>query len=143
MAARALGYAEQSHRQLTALARAARDPDSVVRNNAVRALGILAGTDPVFVRRLASDTFIEMLHSGIWTDPNKGSLLFLVLTKDPLLAALRSKALDSLIEMARWQYLGHAGPARVLLGRIAGIPEDRLAALTQGPVDAILSALPH
>jgi HEAT repeats len=46
MAAYVLGYAKQSQTQISALVRATRDPDSAVRNNAARALGVLAVSDP-------------------------------------------------------------------------------------------------
>ncbi|HKW98685.1 MAG TPA: hypothetical protein VJN43_13190 [Bryobacteraceae bacterium] len=85
-----------------------------------------------------------MINSGIWTDRNKGSFALDELTRagDPrLLEALRATALDSLIEMARWRSTGHAIPARVVLGRIAGIPEDRLLELASGPPERILEAL--
>ena len=50
-------------------------------------------------------------------------------------------ALDSLIEMASWRRPNHALFARMVLGRVAGIPEDRLKDLAwNGPVDAIIKA---
>jgi hypothetical protein len=63
--------------------------------------------------------------------------------RDPtLLARLRRpEVLERLIEMARWR-TGHAESARNLLGRIAGIEEDRLARLVaEGQVDEIIAAL--
>ncbi|HKX00728.1 MAG TPA: HEAT repeat domain-containing protein [Bryobacteraceae bacterium] len=44
-AANTLGYARKSTRQIQALVQAARDPDDGVRNDAVRALGVLASAD--------------------------------------------------------------------------------------------------
>jgi hypothetical protein len=89
--------------------------------------------------------FIGLLKSGSWGDHNKASLLLTALTKSrdsKVLAELRSEALDALIEMARWRSDGHAEAARLLLGRIAGIEEDRLNKLIDaGQVDAILDAL--
>jgi hypothetical protein len=85
-----------------------------------------------------------MLNSGTWTDRNKGGGLLMALTepRDPtLLAKLKAQALDSLIEMAQWRESGHAGYSRVVLGRIYGIPEQRLLSLAfDGPVQEILSA---
>jgi hypothetical protein len=65
-------------------------------------------------------------------------------SRDPkLLGELRSGALVSLIEMARWQSSGHAYDARILLGRIAGIEEKRLEQLAkEDDVDEIIGALP-
>jgi len=58
-----------------------------------------------------------------------------------LLAKIRSIALDSLIEMASWRDPSHAYFARIVLGRVAGLPEDRLEKLAwNGPVDPIIEA---
>ena len=63
--------------------------------------------------------------------------------RDPeLLRLLRATALDNLLEMARWRNVGHAGFARLVIGRIAGIEEDRLRGLAKGDqVDTIINAL--
>jgi hypothetical protein len=91
---------------------------------------------------IPADTFIELLNSGIWTDRNKSAALLAILTerRDPkLLAHLRTNALKSLIEMARWHSRGHADTARLLLGRIGGIEEKRLTGMLQnGEVDQIV-----
>ena len=43
--------------------------------------------------------------------------------------------------MALWHEAGHAYSARLVLGRVAGLPEDRLKAMAwNGPVDAIVEA---
>jgi hypothetical protein len=145
-AADAIGYARKSARQIAALVRAARDPNDDVRNEAIRALGVLASSDSKVSRQIPAASFIDLVNSGIWSDRNKGSFVLLELTRtrDPnLLTALRAKALDSLIEMARWRSMGHALPARVVLGRIAGLPEERLLQLATGPPEPILDALPR
>jgi hypothetical protein len=75
--------------------------------------------------------FVEMLNSGEWTDRNKAGGLLGELTRSRparLLRTLRSRAFDSLAEMARWE-AGHAQSAREMLGRIAGIEESRLEML--------------
>lgn len=145
VASHAMGYTRQSHEQILALVHAARDPDDDVRNNATRALGVLVRSNPRLASEIVPDTFIEMLNSGIWTDRNKGASLLMQLTaaRNPeLLAKIRARALDSLIEMASWRRPGHAYFARVVLGRIAGLPEDRLNKLAwSGPLDAIISAV--
>jgi len=86
-----------------------------------------------------------MLSSGVWTDRNKaaGLLERLTTNRNPVvLARLRSVALDSLIEMTMWREANHAHSARMLLGRVAGIPEDRLQELAwKGPPQAIVEAL--
>ena len=86
-----------------------------------------------------------MLNSGVWKDRNKAGFLFEVLSqaRDPkLLGRLRSQALESLIEMARWRDPGHAQSAGMVLGRIAGIEENRLQQLVaSGQVEVIIKAL--
>jgi len=144
VASAALGYARQSHRQILALARAARDPDDDVRNNATRALAVLVQSGSKLAAEIPPAAFIEMLSSGIWSDRNKATALLDGLTagRDPaLLQTIGSEALDSLIEMARWHRPGHAFSARKILGRVAGLPEDRLNDLAwNGPVEAIVEA---
>jgi hypothetical protein len=141
----ALGYARQSRAQILALVRAARDPDDEVRNNATRALGVLVRSNAALAARIQPDTFINMLNSGTWTDRNKAAWLLLDLTagrNSDLLGKIRSIALDSLIEMAMWRRPGHAYPARIVLGRLAGLPEDRARELAwKGPADALVEAV--
>jgi hypothetical protein len=145
IASHALGYARQSTRQLNALTRAVRDPDDLVRNNATRAIGVLADANARLARHIQPDVFIEMLNSGVWTDRNKGAMVLERLTakRNPVvLAKLRTMALDSLIEMTLWRPASHAGFARMLLGRVAGIPEKQLEELAdKGPPERIVEAL--
>jgi hypothetical protein len=59
-----------------------------------------------------------------------------------LLAKIRSVALDSLVEMASWRRPSHAYFARIVLGRVAGLPEHRLEKLGwSGPVELIIKAV--
>lgn len=144
VASQALGYVKQSDEQIAALVRASRDPDNTVRNNATRALGVLVHSNPALATKIQPDTFIAMLNSGVWTDRNKGAWLLDEMTKErnpELLEKIRAGALDSLIEMARWRRANHASSARTILGRIGGIPEDRLTAMVwNGSPEAIVSA---
>jgi thioredoxin reductase (NADPH) len=128
LAARMLGYGPQSGEQIDVLVHASLDADNGVRNDAVRALDVLAGAKPDLARRIPPEAFIRLLRSGAWSDHNKASLLLVALTsRDPnVLTLLRTEALDSLVEMARWRNPGHAGAALAILGRIAGIDEDSL-----------------
>jgi len=48
--------------------------------------------------------------------------------------------MDALVEMARWQFAGHASVARRLLGRIAGIEETKLDTMIDGQAEAIIAA---
>ena len=123
MAADALGFSGRTPRQLAALARAVRDPDAEVRNNATRAIFEIARADPSSASQIAPDNFIEMLRSGTWTDRNKGSmaLMYMTQSRDPaLLNRIQSEAGDALLEMASWSPLGQAMPALIIRARIAG-----------------------
>ena len=139
-----LGYVQQSQAQIDELIVASRDPDSGVRNNATRALAVLADSGLNVKDKIPAATFVDMLSSGDWTDRNKSIALLTTLTasKNPqLLAQLRSQAIDALTEMARWHSYYANGP-RVLLGRIAGLSDQRIDDLTAwDPGETIISAV--
>src|ERR1041385_2477788 len=65
-AAELLGYADQSERQIKALAAACFDSESEVRNNAMRALAVLAFSSPSKATNIATKTplvrFMEMFN---------------------------------------------------------------------------------
>lgn len=129
-AAELLGYAPSSAFQVAALVRASHDPDEEVRNNAVRALWIIAESHSAPL--IPGNDFVVMLNSSSWTDRNKAGMLLLELTRsrDPeLLQHLRSEALLSLIEMAQWDDPAHAYAYQVILGRIAGLKEEQIQQL--------------
>jgi hypothetical protein len=130
--------------QNKALAEAVSDSDEEVRNNAVRALSVLAAARNGRPLAIDPQPFIALLFSGKWTDRNKGSLLLARLTegRDPaLLAALRNEALEPLVEGGSWSDSGHAGAFLMILGRIADIPEGKLQQMIAGSDSAaIISA---
>ncbi len=134
IAAAFLGYARHTQLQLAALARAALDPNSTVRNNALRALMVMAESNPEVAAQIPVSDFIKLLLSGTWTDLNKSSGVLAAVTKnrDPdVLKQLRQReVIERLIEMARWR-TGHGQVAQYILGRIAGIDEERLDQLVQ------------
>ena len=143
IAAEFLGYANVSAQQIADLTEAARDPDEGVRNNAVRALGVIASSSQKRASMILPGPFIALLKSEKWVDRNKAGWLLINLTasRDPkLLKQLRKEAMDALVEMARWQFAGHASSARRLLGRIAGIEETRLDTLIDRQPEAIIAA---
>ncbi len=144
IAAEMLGFERQSRSQIDALLRATRDSNVTVRNNAIRALLVLADSSEQIAKEIPADPFIDLLCSGKWTDVNKASsvLLFLTKTREPkLLNELKERALDRLIEIARWK-TQHSWPGKIILGRIAGIDEARLTKLAEsGQVDTIIAAL--
>jgi hypothetical protein len=144
-AAELLGYAPQFRSQIAALVYAIQDRNGLVRNNAIRALVVMANSNPKIASEIPAAGFIELLLSGTWTDLNKSSNVLAVLTRNRnarLFAPLRrAEVLGRLIEMARWR-TGHAEPARVILGRLAGIDEPRLQALIKaGNAEVIIDAL--
>ncbi len=129
-AAMLLGYGERSETQVADLSKAANDADADVRNNAVRALEVLAVARPL--SGLDVEPFVSMLYSGTWTDRNKVSILLYRVTenRDPmLLRKLRDEAMGPLLDGAQWQSPGHAFYFLVILGRIGGIDEARLEKL--------------
>jgi len=118
IAAEILGYADRSRQQIRALIRASHDVDSGVRNNAIRALVVLARSSREASAIIPGECFIDLLNSVIWTDRNKSIALLAVLSTERdarLLACLREQALTSLVEMARWSYAGHADNARLII----------------------------
>lgn len=128
IAADALGFANRSPRQVAALVHVSRDANDEVRNNATRALLEMAQAGPSVASQIPPDTFIDMLWSGVWSDRNKASGLFWILTasRDPkLLSRLRTEAFDALVEIALWDPDRALAP-RMILGRIAGIPDVEL-----------------
>ena len=144
VAAKFLGYARQSRAQIADLVWASHDVDDGVRNDATRALGVLARSSAQIASQIPAAGFVEMLSSDSWTDRNKALLVIGELSRrrdSKLLRVLRSQALDALIEMARWRVSGHADSARIVLGRIGGIEEDRLLQMiSAGNVEQIIQA---
>lgn len=131
IAAMVLAYAEDKRSVLPALLAAVRDPSPGVRNNAVRALGVLASyaqDRPELAREISPEPFVEMLSSLAWTDRNKALmvLFFVTSSRDPATLAAVSAAWDALLEMARWQHEGHALVAFMVVARIAGVAEAEI-----------------
>jgi len=147
MAAYVLVYASRKSDIVNDLQLALKDADAGVRNNAARsllALSVLAKLDPASEVRISPTWFIEMLNSLSWSDRNRGLRALQTLTdsRDPLvLDQLRARALDALVDMARWKTLSHALPAFILLGRVAGMPEPEIqSAWSRGDRDAVIAA---
>ena len=145
IAAEMLGYAGTSSEQIHALIRASHDVDDGVRNNAIRALGVVARSSREAAAIIPGQCFVDLLNSLLWTDRNKSAVLLSALTSQrdaALLACLREQALTSLIEMARWSYSGHAYSARLMLGRIAGMDERNVLSMVEkNEVEPIINAL--
>lgn len=140
-----IAYGTNKTEVINNLMLAVTDADETVRNNAVRALGILAAyarLNPKLQLRISAEPFIKMLNSVVWTDRNKGSAILMQLTtsrNQQLLSAIKKKALLSVIEMAEWKDRNHAIFAFFILGRMAGVSETELAE-TIGSKDYISKA---
>ncbi|MEO5958893.1 MAG: HEAT repeat domain-containing protein [Opitutaceae bacterium] len=126
-AAEILAYAMDKQAVVTDLTAAARDSAPDVRNEAVRALALIAAyaqRHPDARFRVPWTPFIDLLNSVVWTDRNKSSFALMQLTESrdrDLLNELKADALPALLEMAQWKSRGHALPSFVILGRIAGV----------------------
>ena len=144
-AAALMGYVQSSNTQAEALSQAITDPDNEVRNNAVRALPVLSTATTKVHPKINIKPLINLLYSGSWTDRNKASLLLLRMTdvRNPaILDSLRKEALAPLIEGASWTDVpGHSTPFLLILGRIGGIPDQKLEDLIKaGNTNEIISA---
>lgn len=133
-AAQIIAYSANKKEIVSYLLYAVDDPDEGVRNNATRALAILAGylsSHPELEIVIPAAPFIKMVNSIVWTDRNKGAWVLMQLTKnrDPkLLNEIKRQALPSIIEMAKWKDRGHAYFSFAILGHIAGVNEKLLFA---------------
>jgi HEAT repeat protein len=147
IAAQVLGYAADKRTVIPALVAAVRDPNDDVRNNAVRALAVIAqyGADhrekDIHVPGAA---FVSLLNSLIWTDLNKGSFALFAVTggahpDTAALALVRRQALHPLIDMARWTDASHALWPFVLLGRAMELSEATVdSAWTRGARELVI-----
>jgi hypothetical protein len=132
LAAEIIAYAPNKREVVPDLVYGMADPDGGVRNNSMRALGLIAK----FAQRAPSQSikvpmhpFIAMLNSIEWTDRNKSSAALFQLTEKrnaAVLSSLRRHALQSLVEMARWKSLGHAQAPFVILGRVGKLSEEEI-----------------
>lgn len=132
IAAYVIGYAPDKKAVIDDLLYALRDPDDTVRSNAMRslmAIEVLSRRNPQLGIRIPATWLIEMLNSIIWTDRTTAAANLVNLTEDrdqETLDRIRERALDSLLDMARWKHLPHALPAYILLGRILGLEEKEI-----------------
>ncbi len=124
-AAYVIGYAPDPKTVVNDLQYALRDADPGVRINAAHSLVALA----VAGVKVEATWFIEMLNSLSWTDRTRALAALEILTDSQSAAVLdqiRMRALPAVVEMARWKTLEHALPAFLLLGRMAGLPEQQV-----------------
>ena len=147
LAAEVLAYAANKQSVVGDLVYAMRDPSSDVRNNATRALALIAGygqSSPALKITVPYEPFIDLLNSIAWTDRNKASLALMELTekRDPaLMGLLKTRAFDSIVDIARWTNPGHSMAGILILGRMAGLPDAEIIAMFErGEKDKIIAA---
>jgi hypothetical protein len=147
LAAQVIAYSSDKRAVIGDLIQGMQDPSADVRNNAMRALALIAllgQRTPTLGIVVPPTPFVDLLNSIEWTDLNKSSLALAELTeaRDPILMAdLRTRALPSLIEMVRWKSHGHAESAFFVLGRLVGLQDDEIqAAFERGDRALVLDA---
>jgi hypothetical protein len=147
LAAQVLAYASDKRGVVQDLVRAIGDPDEEVRNNAMRALALIAllgEQRPELRLRVPTEPFVAMLNSPVWTDRNKASLALMALTESRdarRLETIRAGALPALVEIARWQSPGHAMAGIFVLGRVAGMSDEEIfKAARRGDVEQVVQA---
>ena len=144
-AAWAMGYAPDKRAALPELIDAAHDPDDHVRNNATRAIGVIAefaANKPETGIHIDPAPFVDMLNSLVWTDRNKGTMVLLSMSPDAL-QPVRDAMLPGLVEMAHWKD-SHFEDALRLLGHIARMPDDDVEkSIAAGDRDHVINAAMH
>lgn len=132
MATWVIAYYHDKSAIVNDLSAAANDNNEDVRNNAIRALGIIINylqQKPNLNFTISPDPFIALMNSISWTDRNKSVRILLSLTTkrdQALLSKLKNEALESLIDMANWKSEGHATSGYTILGRIAGWTDQEI-----------------
>jgi len=130
VAAYVIAYHDNKNEIVPDLIKAIDDSEDGVRNNAIRAVNIIAEfalTWPELNISIDTKPFIKLMNSISWTDRNKSSLVLLSLTqtrKPEIMRELKSTALKSIIDMAGWRNFGHSLPGYILLGRLVGWSEQ-------------------
>jgi hypothetical protein len=130
LAAAVLAYAPDKKSVVPHLEAAVLDPDEDVRNDAARALALIAGyanENPDLNINIDALVFVDMLNSAAFSDRNKSAAVLLNLTElknQQVIEKLRVRALRSLIEMCRWRSEGHAWTPCKLLERTVGLPDQ-------------------
>jgi hypothetical protein len=131
IAATVIGYASDKAAAAADLEYALQDPDEAVRASALRAItaiAVLARQHPGLEIHISPTWFVEMLNSVVLSDRTRAAKILVTLTEqDPAgLEQIRERALDSVLEMARWKDLQYALPAFILAGRIAGLTDAEI-----------------
>ncbi len=148
IAAMVLGYAADKRMVVNDLLHAVRDHDEDVRNNATRALGVIAffaNDNPKLGIEIPPELFVEMLSSLVWSDRNKAmSVLWaLIAGREPRVLEMLREALPSLVEMARWRG-SHSLQAFGLLAPVAGLSEEEAWQIwNSSERDSLIASIAH
>jgi hypothetical protein len=111
---------------------ALQDDDDTVREsamNSLRAVMVGAKLHPDQEIHVEATWLVALMNSVVWSDRFHASQVLAALTESPnpeVLDLLRSRALPSVLEMARWHDLKHALPAFMLAGRLAGMSDSQI-----------------
>jgi hypothetical protein len=136
-AAQIIAYYFDKNKAVPELMYAIIDESDEVRNNAIRALAVIAyysSLHPEKNIQIPFMPFTRLIKSVDWSDRNKGLSVLMQLTQkrdSVILNELKRSSLDALKEMAIWKSELHALPAYVILARIAGIPEEEIMKTTK------------
>lgn len=130
-AAVVIGYAQDKGAIAGDLQYAMRDPDEAVRGNAIRSMhaAVMKADTPSQAVPVPLTTLMDLLHSVVLSDRMEAADMLVTVTDDgnpQAIALMRSGALPALVEMARWKSLFYALPPFMLVGRIAGLPEEEI-----------------
>ena len=132
IAAAVIGYGPKTQQVADELQFALTDPEPAVRANAIRSLSafiVYASKESPPKVNVPPTWFVELLHSVELRDRTESVRALTLMTDhngQAALSLLRERALPDLAEMARWHYLRYALPPFLLLGRVAGLPEDEI-----------------
>ena len=130
IAATVLGFAPRLQSTVDDLQYALQDPDESVRGNALgslRTFALLAVKQPGLKLQVSPTWLIELLNSIVLGDRLQAADLLLTLTDGgdrAVVDQIHTRALPSLVEMARWESLRFALPAFLLVGRVAGLSDE-------------------
>ena len=132
VASTVIAYCHDKKEIINNLLEGAKDNNGLVRNNAIRAIGInleYSQKQPNLNIKVSPDLFITLMNSLSWSDRNKsaGILMTMSMQRDPkFLAQLKKNVLESLVDMAKWKSEGHAMAAYMILGRMGGWTEKEI-----------------
>src|SRR5687767_8199086 len=113
-------YGSKDQALADTLAMAAQDPYSLVRNNAIRSISVLAVSATGRTLTFDPAPVLNLFDSVHWTDWNKASAALVSLTeaRDPkLLAEIAARGGEMLRQIAKWPPM-HSSAATTILERI-------------------------